>query len=175
MQLGRDEQSRTAPVVNLINPTDLDQITKRMYDLIREYYNWDWINPQLQYRIGGGPLWFGLAGEPIREFLTRLILEMRKRERSLLKAGSIAEYKTILKNKYGYSDKALSDYFRALRELIDAGHVPESISHPWDYQPTSIGEDVGNVVAGKLGLYLLAGIAIYGLSTTIIPQIAKAR
>lgn len=173
MELGRDEQQPTQPFMNLINPTDLDKVVIRMYELIREYHNWDWVNVALQYRIGGGPLWFGLAGEPIRKFLQRLILEMRKRKKTLT-AKTSEMYKTVLQNKYDYSDADIADYFQSFMELQQAGQVPKSISHPWGYTPSTIGEDIGRQLTGRIGLFVLGGIAIWGLSTTFIPQVTDA-
>ena len=173
MQLGRDEQKQTAPFVNLVNPTALDQVTKSMYDLIREYYHWDWVNVKLQYRIGGGPLYFGEAGEPIREFLRRLIHEM-KRLKKPLNQNTIEAYKQVMQTKYDYSDAALKDYFQAYIELDQAEGVPEEIAEPWTYTPTTLFEDIENKTFSKLGLYVLAGVAVWGISTTIIPQTTKA-
>jgi len=173
MNLGRDEQRRTPPFINLINPTDLDRVTKRMYDLIREYHGWDWVNVPLQYRIGGGPLWFGVAGEPIRKFLQRLILEMRKRKKPLSSKTSEI-YKTVLQNKFDYSDADVQDYFKAYIELDRAGQIPESISRAWGYTPSTIGEDIGRQLTGRIGLFVLGGIAVWGISTTFLPQVADA-
>lgn len=171
MRLGRDELKPAAPFVRIFSKSDIQEVTGKIIDLIPEYYGGiDFLNPVLYRRLG----FFELSeSNPVLIFLKRLILEQKKLRKPLTeKTRGI--YTNILKQKYGYSDNALSDYIRAYMELKSAGEIPEAVLHPYDYTPTTVTGDIGKVLSSKLGLYLLAGVAIWGLSTTFIPQVTDA-
>jgi len=168
MQLGRDEQQPSPPFLRVVSKTDIQKLTGKMIDLIPEYHGGiDWLNPILYKRLG----FFELSeSNPVLVFLTRLILEMKKKKKSLTE-NTREIYRTTLINKYGYSEGAIDDYLKAYLELKSAGEVPESIDIPWDYEPSGFVDDIGKSAFSKIGLYILGGVAIYGLSTTIFPQI----
>lgn len=171
MHLGRDEQQPAAPFIRVFSKTDIQELTGRMIDLIPEYHGGiDWLNPKLYARLG----FFELSeNNPVLVFLQRLILEMKKKKKPLTEKTA-EMYKTLLVNKYDYSQGAIDDYIRAYIELDTAGDVPESISHPWEYEPSSFTSDIGKTLFSRAGLFVLGAVAVYGISTTIIPQTGEA-
>lgn len=168
-----DEQAPAPLFVRLVAPTDLDQTVKRMIDVIKDYYSGvDLLNLGLWRKLG----W---EGGPVVDFLQRYFIIARTRKEAVNEANMASFVADYLSRYPGSREDDTVDYFQALVDLAKAGMVPDTIYRPWTYEPQTLAEEIGGVVQKSVVptiiLFGVLAIAAYGVSTTILPQLAKAK
>jgi len=171
--LGRDEQAPAPLFVRLINPTDLQRVSVKMCELIRQRYGWlDRLNPWSSgYRL------LGIECENVTEFLQNYIMIARQL-RLQLNENTRADFAAHMAEQFGYRAEDLDVWIEAFLQVKKAGMVPQSIAIPWAYEPTTVGEDVAKTVTRSLpvvALIGLAAVAVYAFSSRGLPRLAARR
>lgn len=169
--LGADETKPAAPFVRLVNPSELDKVALEISRLIKSYYaGFDIVNPALWRKLGFD---VGSQGNPVQEFLQGYIQVARETQKSLSERNK-EWWIDALHSRYDIRTDDLSDYIRAMLDMIRANTMPDAILKPYDYTPTEIGEDIAKGVFPK---FVLAAAVIGGtlvLANTLIPQVTTS-
>lgn len=169
--LGADETKPGAPFVRLVNPSELDKVALEMSRLIKSYYaGFDIVNPALWRKLGFD---VGSQGNPVQEFLQSYI-QVARETRTHLSEANKEWWIDALHTRFNIRKDDLSDYIRAMLDMIRANTMSDTILKPYDYTPTEIGEDIAKGVFPK---FVFAAAVIGGslvLANTLIPQVTKS-
>jgi hypothetical protein len=174
--LGGDTQARGLPILEWIAPTDFDKVLKA----IGNYANLNYSQIYL--------LFSWVNADTLATMLEALIVEMRIAQKPLAPT-TFSFYKDALMSKYKVSDEHANIFLNGFIDADSQGLVPPTIASPWSYESTSFTQDITGVVAdvgkamsdkatsslvNRLFWYGLAGVAVYGLATSLVPQLADA-
>lgn len=172
--LGVDETKPAAPFIRLVNPTEIDKVSKEMARLIKGYYaGWDFANFDLWRKLG-----IDVTAEtnPLQQFLQNYI-QLARETRDSISARNKDIWIQNMQARYGTREDDLQDYVRAMLDMISAGTMPDVILKPYSYTPTEAGQDVAKAVTSVMPKLVVA-IAVIGgvmiLSSTFIPQITAS-
>jgi len=173
-QLSADEQQpNTVPFLRMVAPTDIQKVAERMRNIITGYYTGiDVLNFALWRKIG----MTSLEG-PLVDFLTRMMQWERDNKQSLVRDGS-EYFVDYMMQKFAYNANDLADYVKAYLDALEGGMVPPTISEPWDYTPTTTGEDVAKGAAAgvkTLAPLILGIVAVYAAVTVLVPKLILQR
>jgi hypothetical protein len=165
--LGGDQQSRSAPFIDMIAPNDFDKLVSDIWKNVSLQYTWIYI------------LFSGYSVDKCSNMLAAYLAESRT-SKTVLTPQSFLDFKQILMSKYGFSDEHTNLFLNGFINADEQGLVPASLKTPWTYTSTSAIEDIANQLANKttndltnrIFWYALGGIAVYGIATSIIPQLA---
>lgn len=163
-QIGVDETQPAPPFVRIVAPTDIQKVAAEMCRIIKDYYpGIDILNIDLWRKVG-------FDGAPVIEFLQRMIGLSRERKDSI-DDTTINDYKTILRTRYGYDVQDMVDYTRAFLQAKREGLVPNSILRPYEYEPTTVTQDVIKTITKDFGPLILGAIAVYALVSVFLPNV----
>lgn len=173
--LGRDEQKPALPGVHLIAPTKFDRAVDGIKIVLRDWYSpLDIVNNFQLYGTLG-------IDHTVMRFLHRVILYARKNKLDITSANKSRIMKG-LQSQYGYSDFKTITMMDAILEAKKAGFLSPEIIRPYDYQPTSVLQDVGQGASKAVKTNLLpiavlgiGAIAAYGFATRGIPNVLTSR
>jgi len=169
--LGIDEQAEALPFVRLFDPTDLQRVGWKMGGIIEGNHSWDWLNPTV-WRV------VGLESSNVIEWLKRYI-EIARQWRLPLTHDTAPQFQQHFIEQYGYSASDLDEYFDAFWAVREQGLMPDSIYMPWEYQPTTVSEDIGQAVSKALSpkLIILAvlGVGAYAFFSRGLPRMTLSK
>ena len=145
-----------------------------MARLIKSYYaGWDFFNLNLWRKLG---MSVESGGGPLHDFLQNYI-QLARETRDSISARNKDTWIQNMQSRYGTRADDLTDYVRAMLDMISAGTMPDVILKPYSYQPTEAGQDVAKAVTSVMPKLVIA-IAVIGgvmmLSSTIVPQITAS-
>lgn len=165
------EQDRGLPFIRYVNPTELDKARDAMEKLLRlKYPGIDIANLHLWKMIG----W---DGGPIEEFLNQYMQWARKNQTSLNQVNRNFFVDEMIANKI-YSDRAIvNEYIDVFLQAYNTKQVSDTIYQPWMYEEKELGSVIGTEIGKQFNKVLVAAIvalAVYGIATSFIPQIARA-
>ena len=148
--LGRDETKSAGLFVRWVFPTDFDRILQN--------FNQGLID-------SGNGKYTGFTGGKSEQFLRDYMRSAGEQKKSISDTGGFAYIISDMQKNYDYPSDALFAYMNTLNSLGKQGVIPESVLRPYDYEPTSIMDDIGKVSSdvvkkATLPLGIIAVIAV---------------
>lgn len=121
----------------------------------------------------------GFSYSKLSKFLDRYIIEARGFKQAVTERKFLI-WKNYFKSKYGYQEKNINAYLKALMEAYKSGNVKDSIYKPWTYKQdeketigTAIFKSTKQEIIKPILIFSVLGIASYALFSKGIPAIIK--
>jgi hypothetical protein len=175
--LGIDETQPAPAFVRLVVTPDITEATNNIETLIRAYYP-GFLNFDAIRKIG---INLNPWSDKIMGFLQTVVDYERTIQQTLTRDNEAAFRDKVHEQHADYRDDDVTDYFRAWNELLAAGRIPDTLTRPWGYTPTTIAQDVGAAVGqtassasksgvGDIAPLVLGAIAVYAAVTVFLPK-----
>jgi hypothetical protein len=180
--LGEDQTAPAGLILDIISPTDANQVAADMAELVKTYYPGNILtqelNPDLWRKLG-----FDAYSGPIPGWLKTVVAWERTNKTSLDKNTATAFTTQLFQNTNVYRSDDNDDYIRAWTDLDAQGRLPDTMKKPWTYTAPAggllsdvagaAGKAVGSAASGMgagVGVLLLGAVAVYAAVTVFLPK-----